>query len=36
VLVLTRGRRAWLRMLLLAMGAVVLLPWPFLLVGVGA
>jgi hypothetical protein len=36
VLVLTRGRRGWVRMLLLVIGAVVLLPWPFLLVGVGA
>jgi hypothetical protein len=36
VLVLTRGRRAWLRMVLLAVGAIALLPWPFLLVGVGA
>ena len=35
VLVLTRGRRGWIRMLLLVLGAVVLLPWPFLLVGVG-
>ncbi|MCC4907052.1 DNA polymerase III subunit gamma/tau [Microbacterium sp. cx-59] len=36
VFFLTRGGRTWVRMLLLIVGAIVLLPWPFLLVGVGA
>lgn len=36
VFFLTRGGRPWVRMLLLIVGAIVLLPWPFLLVGVGA
>jgi len=35
VLVTTRGRRTWLRMVLLVAGALALLPWPFLMVGVG-
>lgn len=34
VLWLTRGRRAWLRWLLLAVGVVLLVPWPFIMVGV--
>lgn len=34
VLWLTRGRRPWLRWLLLAVGAVLLVPWPFIMVGV--
>lgn len=33
VLLLTRGRRAWIRFALLAVGAIVLVPWPFVLSG---
>lgn len=36
VFLLTRERPAWARVLLLVVGAVVLLPWPFLMTGVGA
>lgn len=36
ILLLTRTRPAWLRFALLVVGAVVLVPWPFLMVGVGA
>lgn len=32
--VLTRGRAAWIRMLLLIAGAVLLVPWPFVMLGV--
>ncbi len=32
--VVTRGRPAWIRILWLAAGAVLLLPWPFLMLGV--
>jgi len=32
--VLTRGRAAWIRVLLLFGGAVLLVPWPFVMVGV--
>lgn len=35
-LVLTRSRPIWLRITALVVGAVVLLPWPFLMTGVGA
>ncbi|WP_159498464.1 DNA polymerase III subunit gamma/tau [Microbacterium sp. 18062] len=35
ILLTTRGSRTWLRILLLVVGAVLLLPWPFLMVGVG-
>ena len=35
VFLLTRGRPAWVRVLLLVVGAIVLLPWPFLMTGVG-
>ena len=35
-LVLTRSRPIWLRIIALVVGAVVLLPWPFLMTGVGA
>lgn len=35
-LVLTRSRPVWLRIVALLVGAVVLLPWPFLMTGVGA
>lgn len=33
VLVLTRRSRAWIRFALLALGAVLLVPWPFILAG---
>ncbi len=33
VLVLTRGGRTWLRVVLLVVGAILVLPWPFILVG---
>lgn len=33
---LTRSRPVWLRIIALVVGAVVLLPWPFLMTGVGA
>lgn len=36
VIVLTRGVKAWIRLVLLFAGVVILLPWPFLMVGVGA
>ncbi|MEV7693506.1 DNA polymerase III subunit gamma/tau [Microbacterium sp. NPDC089189] len=36
ILLLTRARPSWLRFALLVVGAVVLVPWPFLMVGVGA
>ncbi|MDQ1206679.1 DNA polymerase III subunit gamma/tau [Microbacterium sp. SORGH_AS_0862] len=35
-MVLTRSRPMWLRIVALVVGAVVLLPWPFLMTGVGA
>lgn len=31
---LTRGRASWMRMLVLLLGAVLLVPWPFVTVGV--
>lgn len=34
VWVLTRGRATWLRLLLLVVGAVLLVPWPFVMTGV--
>lgn len=33
VLFLTRGGRTWVRVLLLAAGALLVLPWPFIMVG---
>lgn len=33
VLFLTRGGRSWVRVLLLAAGALLVLPWPFIMVG---
>lgn len=33
VLFLTRGGRSWVRILLLAAGALLVLPWPFIMVG---
>lgn len=33
VLLLTRGGRSWVRVLLLAAGALLVLPWPFIMVG---
>lgn len=33
VLLLTRGGRSWVRILLLAAGALLVLPWPFIMVG---
>lgn len=33
VLLLTRGGRSWVRVLLLVAGAVLVLPWPFIMVG---
>lgn len=33
VLLLTRGGRSWVRIVLLAAGAVLVLPWPFIMVG---
>jgi hypothetical protein len=35
-MVLTRSRPMWLRVIALVVGTVVLLPWPFLMTGVGA
>lgn len=35
-LVITRSRPAWLRFAALGGGALVLIPWPFLLTGIGA
>lgn len=32
--VLTRGRAAWLRIFMLLLGVVLLVPWPFVTVGV--
>jgi hypothetical protein len=32
--VLTRGKAAWTRVALLVLGAVLLVPWPFAMVGV--
>lgn len=31
---LTRGAKAWIRILLLLLGALLLLPWPFIMLGV--
>ena len=33
VLLLTRGGRSWVRILLLVLGALLVLPWPFIMVG---
>lgn len=33
VLLLTRGSRSWVRVLLLAAGSLLVLPWPFIMVG---
>ncbi|HCM50548.1 MAG TPA: DNA polymerase III subunit gamma/tau, partial [Microbacterium sp.] len=31
VLLLTRGGRSWVRILLLVLGALLVLPWPFIM-----